>query len=108
MKEKTVCKFNINNLFDEWVNKFDLDEAIARKAKNTKVLFRGVSKDNPYKEIICVQAEKGVIGKHIQEIFDNLKKNGAYISTAVPSNWLIWNVSYFKPYIFKWLKLFLD
>ena len=74
MKEKTVCKFNINNLFDEFVNKFDLDEAIARKAKNTKVLFRGVSKDNPHKAIMGVQAEKGVIGKHIQENFDNFKK----------------------------------
>ena len=51
-----------------------MDEAIARKAKNIKVLFRGVSKDNPYKEIICVQAEKGVIGKHIQEDFITLKK----------------------------------
>ena len=51
-----------------------MDEAIARKAKNIKVLFRGVSKDNPYKEIICVQAEKGVIGKHIQENFITLKK----------------------------------
>ena len=66
-----------------------MDEAIARKAKNIKVLFRGVSKDNPHKAIIGVQAEKGVIGKHIQENFDNFKKNGAYMSTAVPSNWLI-------------------
>lgn len=66
-----------------------MDEAIARKAKNIKVLFRGVSKDNPHKAIMGVQAEKGVIGKHIQENFDNFKKNGAYMSTAVPSNWLI-------------------
>ena len=85
-----------------------MDEAIARKAKNIKVLFKGVSKDNPHKAIMGVQAEKGVIGKHIQESFDNFKKNGAYMSTAVPSNWLIWNVSYLNPYIFKWLKLFLD
>ena len=66
-----------------------MDEAIARKAKNIKVLFRGVSKDNPHKAIVVVQTEEGVIGKHIQENFDNFKKNGAYISTAVPSNWLI-------------------
>ena len=50
-----------------------MDEAIARKAKNIKVLFRGVSKDNPHKAIMGVQAEKGVIGKHIQENFDNFK-----------------------------------
>ena len=89
MKEKTVCKFNINNHFDQSVNEFDFDEAIARKAKNIKVLFRGVSKDNPHKAIMGVQTEKGVIGKHIQENFDNFKKNGAYMSAAVPSNWLI-------------------
>ena len=51
-----------------------MDEAIARKAKNIKVLFRGVSKDNPQKAIVVVQDEEGVIGKHIQEIFDNFKK----------------------------------
>ena len=66
-----------------------MNEAIARKAKNIKVLFKGVSKDNPHIAIMGVQAEKRVIGKHIQENFDNFKKNGAYMSTAAPSNWLI-------------------
>ena len=88
MTVKTVCTFHINNLFDEWVNKFDLDEAPARKVKIIKVSFRGVSKDNPHKVIEVVQAEEGVIGKHIQEIFDKFKKNGANMSTSVSSNWL--------------------
>ena len=74
MTVKTVCTFHINNLFDEWVNKFDLDEVPARKAKNIKVLFKGVNKDNPHKAIVVVQTEEGFIGKHIQENFDNLKK----------------------------------
>jgi len=52
---------------------FDLDEAPARKAKNIKVLFRGVSK-NPHKVIVGLQAEDRVIGKHIQENFDNIKR----------------------------------
>ena len=88
MKEKTFCKFNINNLFDERVNKFDLDKSPARQAKNVRVLFKGVNKDNPHKAIVVVQTEEGVIGKHIQENFDNLKKNGADMSTAVPSTWV--------------------
>ena len=67
---------------------FDLDEAPARKAKNIKVLFIGVSKDNLHKVIVVFQAEEGVIGKNIEENFDNTKKNGADINTAVPSNWL--------------------
>ena len=60
MNEKTFSTFNINNLFDEWVNKFDLDEAPARKSKNIKVLFKGVNKDNPHKAIVVVQTEEGV------------------------------------------------
>ena len=88
MKETTVCTNNINNIFDEWVNKFDFDEAPARKAKNIKVLFKGVNIDNPHKAIVVVQTEEGFIGKHIQESFDNLKKNGADMSTAFPSTWL--------------------
>ena len=88
MIETIFCTFNINNLFDKWVNKFDLDEASARKAKIKKVLFRGVSKDNPHKAIVVVEADKGIIGKHIQKNFDNFKKNGTYMSTAAPSTWL--------------------
>ena len=52
MLETTVCTFHLNIPFDEWVNKFDEDEALAREVKNIKVLFRGVSKDNPHKAIV--------------------------------------------------------
>ena len=45
---------------------FYLDEATVREAKNIKVLFRGLTKDNPLKAIVGVQAEKGVICKNIQ------------------------------------------
>ena len=74
MTETTFWPFHINNLFDEWVNKFDLDKASARKAKNIKVLFKGFNKDNPHKAIMGVQTEKGVICKYTQEDFDNFKK----------------------------------
>ena len=49
MTEKTFCIFYINNLFDNWSKNFDLDEDPVRKAKNIKVLFGGISKDNPLK-----------------------------------------------------------
>ena len=88
MTETTVCTFSINNFLDKWVNRFDLDEASARKAKIKKVLFRGISKDNPHKAIVVIEAEEGVIGKHIQKNFDNFKKNGADMSTAVLRTWL--------------------
>ena len=47
---------------------------LLEKHKNTKVLFRGVRKDNPLKVIVGFQDEEGVIGKHSQENFDNIKK----------------------------------
>ena len=37
-----------------------------------------------------VQAEEKVMGKHIHENFANFKKNGADVSTAIPSTWLKW------------------
>ena len=74
MLETTVCTFDLNVPYDVWVRKFDSDEAPARSAKAIKVIFRGVSRDNPEKAIVVVQALVGVLGKHIQEniqIFQN-------------------------------------
>ena len=56
MLETTVCTFDVNVPYDEWVKKFDNDKAPARSAKGIKVIFRGVSKDNPEKAIVVVQA----------------------------------------------------
>ena len=85
MLETTVCTFDVNVPYDEWVKKFDNDEAPARSAKGIKVIFRGVSKDNPEKAIVVVQALEGVLGKHLQENIKILKKNGAAMSTEEPS-----------------------
>ena len=56
------------------VKKFDNDEAPAWSAKGIKVIFRGVSKEKPEKAIVVVQALEGVLGKHIQENIEILKK----------------------------------
>ncbi len=69
------------------VEKFDIDEDTARPAKGIKVIFRGVSKDNPEKAIVVVQALKRVLGKHIKEHIEKYKQNVAVISTAEPSLW---------------------
>ena len=65
MLETTVCTFDMNVPYDKQVRKFDKDEAQARSAKGIKVIFRGVSKKNPEKAIVVVQALEGVLGKHI-------------------------------------------
>ena len=67
------------------VNKFDVDEAPARAEKNIKILYIGVSKDNPHKPIVIVHAEEGIVGKHIQHDFDTFEKNGPDMSTAFSS-----------------------
>ena len=80
MTETTVCTLFINIPFDELVKKFDKDEAPARAEKNIKVLYRGVSKDNPHKVIVIATAEEGVIDKHIQQNFYTFQKNGSDIN----------------------------
>ncbi len=87
MLETTVCKFDVNVPYDEWVKKFDIDEAPARSAKGIKLISRGVSKDNPEKAIVVLQALEGVSGKNIQENIEIFKKNGAVMSTAKPILW---------------------
>ena len=59
----------------------------AREEKNIKVLFKGVSKDNPHKAIVEVQVEEGVLRQQINGSYEIFEKNGADISTAVPSLW---------------------
>ena len=87
MFETTVCTFHLNIPFDEWVNKFDKDEVPAREDMNIKVLFRGICKDNLHKAIVFVQAKEGVLCNKFRRISKHLKKNGADMSTAVPSLW---------------------
>ena len=87
MIETTLCAFHLNIPFDEWINKFDKDEAPAREVKNIKVLFRGISKDILNKAIVVVQAEEGVLEQHIQEDFETFEKKWYRYSTAVPGLW---------------------
>ena len=61
--------------------------ASAGSAKGIKLIFRGVSKDNPDKAILLVQALEGVLGKHIQVNFEIFEKDGAVMSMAEPSFW---------------------
>ena len=87
MLETTVCTFDVNVPYDEWVKKFDNDEAPARSAKGIKVIFRGVSKENPKKAIFAVQALECVLCKHTKENIEIFEKNGAVMSTTEPSLW---------------------
>ncbi len=87
MIETTVCTFDISIPFAEWSEKFDHDEAPARDKNGVKVIFRGVSQNNPLKVIVVVQAIEGVLEKHIGENFDFFQENGAVMTTALPTVW---------------------
>ena len=71
----------------EQTSKQDQIRIFGEIAKGIKVIFRGVSKNNPEKAIVVVQALEGVLGKHIQENIEIFEKNGAVMSTAEPSLW---------------------
>ena len=87
MLETTLCTFDVNVPYVERVINFDNDEAPARSANGIKVIFRDLSKDNPEKAIVVVQALEGVLGNHIQENIEIFKKNGAVMSTTETSLW---------------------
>ena len=82
MIETIVCTLDISNSFTEFADKFDNDEAAGREIKGIKVLYRGVSKDNPSKVVIIVQAETGVISSHMNENAERFISNGALMDTA--------------------------
>lgn len=46
------------------------------------MLYRGVSKDNPSKVVIIVQAETGVISSHMNENTERFISNGELMDTA--------------------------
>ena len=54
--------------------KIDNDKAPDRSAKGIQVIFIGVSKNNPEKAIVVVQALEGVLGKNIQENIEIFEK----------------------------------
>ena len=87
MRETIVCTLNISNSFAEFAEKFDHDEAPGREAKRIQVLYRGVARDNPSKVVIVVQAEAGVIAKHMQDNAARFVDNGALMHTAVVTSY---------------------
>ncbi|QNI53573.1 hypothetical protein SynBIOSE41_01049 [Synechococcus sp. BIOS-E4-1] len=83
MIETVVCTLDISNSFTEFADRFDHEEAAGREAKGIKVLYRGVCRENPSKVVIIVQAETGVISRHMQENTSRFMRNGALMDTAV-------------------------
>lgn len=83
-----VCTFEISKPFETWKEKFDTEEAAARAVNGIKVIYRGVSKDNPAKVVVIVQAEEGVIPQHIQGNSATFTTNGALMETAIAMSYV--------------------
>ena len=56
MLATTACKFGVHVPYDDWLEKFDNDQAPDISAKGKKVNFRGIIKENPKEVIVVVQA----------------------------------------------------
>ena len=65
MKEATRIVFKISNTFSEWANAFDDDRA-NQEAAEIKVIFRGAREIDTSTVMAILDAEPGVLGKHMQ------------------------------------------
>ncbi len=62
--EAIFITFDINKTFGEWVKGFD-NEFKSNQAEEIKLIFRGVSKENPKKVIAIFQARSNVLKSFI-------------------------------------------
>ena len=81
--ETIVCTLDISNSFAEFADQCDHEEASVREAKAIKVLYRGLSRENPSNVVIVVQAETGVISRQV-------KDNAARFSSIEVQPWGNW------------------
>ena len=69
LKITTVLTFKIESTFEEWSTIFDSEGATIRHSEfGIKLIFRGVSKDDPKKVIIPIQALEGNIQNFVEQI----------------------------------------
>ena len=88
-KITTVLTFKIESKFEEWAAIFDSEEADRRHSEfNIKPIFRGVSKDDPKKVIIMLQAPEGNIQKFVKANSKWIENHTVDFSTMEESTWI--------------------
>ena len=85
MPVATRVVFNITTTFTEWAKVFDADRA-NQEAAGIKVIFRGVSEKDPSTVMAILEAEPGVLAKHM-EGNPNVEASGHIIGSEEFSNW---------------------
>ena len=88
-KITTVLTFRIESTFEEWSTIFDSEEAERRHSEfDIKPIFRGVSKDDPKKVIVLLQAPEGNIQKFVESNSKWIESHTVDFSTMEESNWI--------------------
>ena len=86
MPVATRVVFKISNSFAEWVKVFDEDRP-NQEAAGIKPIFRGVNENDPSTVMAILEAEPGVLAKHM-EGNPNVEASGHIIGSEEFSNWL--------------------
>ncbi len=86
MPVATRVVFKISNTFSEWAKVFDADRS-NQEAAGIKPIFRGVSENDPQTVMAILEAEPGVLAKHM-EGNPNVEESGHIIGSEEFSNWL--------------------
>ena len=88
-KITTVLTFRIESTFEEWSTIFDSQEAERRHSEfDIKPIFRGVSKDDPNKVIVMLQAPEGNIQKFVEANSKWIESHTVDFSTMEESAWI--------------------
>ena len=88
-KITTVLTFKIESTFEEWSSIFDSKEADRRHSEfDIKPIFRGVSKDDPKKVIVLLQAPEGNIQKFVEANSKWIESHTVDFSTMEESTWI--------------------
>jgi len=89
LKITTVLTFKIESTFEDWSAIFDSEEAERRHSEfDIKPIFRGVSKDDPKKIIVLLQAPEGNIQKFVQANSKWIESHTVNFSTMEESTWI--------------------
>ena len=89
IKITTVLTFKIESTFEEWSAIFDSEEAERRHSEfDIKPIFRGVSKDDPKKVIVLLQAPEGNIQKFVEANSKWIESHTVDFSTMEESKWI--------------------
>ena len=83
--ETTVFTFKISVPFADWAKGFDSTEVVSMHEVNSiKLLYRGVSKDDPESVVVLHQAEEGIAKAFFEASREAVEATGhIYNSTVI-------------------------